>query len=294
VHRRGPVRRAPGDVSDWRIAADELVAYVRATYAPIGIVIAGSLVRGEGGPTSDLDVFVVHAEPWRLRDQRVFAGVPAELFVNPAAQVRRYFASEHERARPCTAHMFATGEQYAARPQDAGILTDHLRQVRGMVKPLTNIDDIKTAAGEGQVLAKGIDDIGIEAARRQGCRDGAAPHTWRGIRLDGRDLKSRFCESIGGNAVPAWNIQDGSGAGGFHREQSQGFGELRAGGKAPGIVGEIGRKIGVKNKILMRRIGPQNRNSLLPAIFERTAVLTAHQCFSRRLTVRAGFPATTV
>jgi hypothetical protein len=99
----------------WRVppfdrAADELVEYVRATYAPIGLVLAGSIVRGEGGATSDLDVFVVHGEPWRLREQRRFAGVPAELFVNPAAQVRRYFASEHARARPCTAHMFATGE----------------------------------------------------------------------------------------------------------------------------------------------------------------------------------------
>jgi predicted nucleotidyltransferase len=109
----------------WRVppfdrAFDELVTYVRATYAPIGIVVAGSIVRGEAGPTSDLDVFVVHGEPWRLRDQRRFAGVPAELFVNPAAQVRRYFATEHARARPCTAHMFATGE--LVEPVDPAIV----------------------------------------------------------------------------------------------------------------------------------------------------------------------------
>jgi hypothetical protein len=99
----------------WRVppfdrAADEVVAYARATYAPLGIVIAGSIVRGEPGPTSDLDVFVVHAEPWRVREQKRFAGVPAELFVNPPAQVRRYFQSEHADGRPGTAHMFATGE----------------------------------------------------------------------------------------------------------------------------------------------------------------------------------------
>src|SRR5262245_28738941 len=99
----------------WRVppfdrAVEEMVAYVQATYAPIGIVVSGSIVRGEAGPTSDLDVFVVHAEAWRLRDQRRFAGVPAELFVNPPAQVRRYFEREHADARPCTAHMFATGE----------------------------------------------------------------------------------------------------------------------------------------------------------------------------------------
>jgi predicted nucleotidyltransferase len=99
----------------WRVppfdrAVDELVAYVRATYAPIGIVISGSIVRGEAGPLSDLDVFVVHDAAWRLREQRRFAGVPAELFVNPASKVRGYFQSEHADGRPCTAHMFATGE----------------------------------------------------------------------------------------------------------------------------------------------------------------------------------------
>lgn len=99
----------------WRVppydrAIEELVSYVHATYAPLGIVVSGSIVRGNAGPTSDLDVFVVHAEPWRVREQRRFAGVPAELFVNPPSQVRRYFEREHADARPCTAHMFATGE----------------------------------------------------------------------------------------------------------------------------------------------------------------------------------------
>ena len=102
----------------WRVppvdrAVTELLAYVRATYAPRGIVVAGSIVRGEGGPNSDLDVFVIHDEAWRIREQRRFAGVPAELFVNPPAQIRRYFVSEHQRGRPSTAHMFATGEPIA-------------------------------------------------------------------------------------------------------------------------------------------------------------------------------------
>jgi hypothetical protein len=99
----------------WRVppfdrAIAELEAYVRARWQPLGIVVSGSIVRGEAGPTSDLDVFVVHDEPWRVRDQRWFAGVPAELFVNPAARIRQYFASEHAEGRPASAHMFATGE----------------------------------------------------------------------------------------------------------------------------------------------------------------------------------------
>jgi nucleotidyltransferase-like protein len=41
--------------------------------------VSGSLVRGDGGPASDLDVVVVHDRAWRLREQRRFRGVPAEL-----------------------------------------------------------------------------------------------------------------------------------------------------------------------------------------------------------------------
>jgi predicted nucleotidyltransferase len=99
----------------WRVppfdgAIAALEAYVRATYAPIGIVVAGTIVRGGAGPNSDFDVFVVHDRPWRLREQRRFEGVPAELFVNPPEQVRRYFANGHVAGCPDTAHMFATGE----------------------------------------------------------------------------------------------------------------------------------------------------------------------------------------
>jgi len=105
----------------WRVppldqAIAELEAYVEATWSPIGMIVSGSIVRGEAGPTSDLDVCVVHDEPWRLRAQRRFAGVPAELFVNPPAQIRQYFASEHAEGRPATAHMFATGEVLGVPP----------------------------------------------------------------------------------------------------------------------------------------------------------------------------------
>jgi hypothetical protein len=98
----------------WRVApfdraVDEADAFIRATWKVHGIVVAGSIVRGEAGLTSDLDVFVVHAEPWRVRVQKRFAGVPAELFVNPPDRIRGYFKSEHAAGRPGTAHMFTTG-----------------------------------------------------------------------------------------------------------------------------------------------------------------------------------------
>jgi predicted nucleotidyltransferase len=121
-------RRVPFDR-----AADDIVAYVKSTYAPVGIVLAGSIVRGEAGPTSDFDVFVVHDEAWRVREQRRFADVPAEIFVNPAAQVRRYFENEHGDGRPCTAHMFATGEVVMSAP----VIDELVNEARAwLAKPL--------------------------------------------------------------------------------------------------------------------------------------------------------------
>lgn len=99
----------------WRVppfdrAVDEAAAFIRATWRVHGIIVAGSIVRGEPGPLSDLDLYCVHAQPWRMRDQRRFNGVPAEIFVSPPERIRGYFKNEHAEGRPCTAHMLTTGE----------------------------------------------------------------------------------------------------------------------------------------------------------------------------------------
>ncbi len=70
-----------------------------------GIIVAGTHISGNPDPTSDLDIYVIHAHPQRQRIQKRFKGVPAEIFVNPPAAIRRYFAEEVR--RPSTAHMLA-------------------------------------------------------------------------------------------------------------------------------------------------------------------------------------------
>ncbi len=91
-----------------------------AERALLGVVATGTVVRAaRGGPpahaASDLDVYVVHAAPFRQRVQAWHAGVPCETFVNPPWAVRGYFAEEHAEARPVTAHMLATGHPVLAR-----------------------------------------------------------------------------------------------------------------------------------------------------------------------------------
>ncbi len=153
----------------WRVppydrAVDELVAYVRQTYAPLGIVIAGSIVRGEAGPMSDLDVFVVIDEPYRLREQRRFAGVPAELFVNPGAQVRRYFEREHAEGRPCTAHMFATGEVVAPAAPVIGELVREAREWLAKPREVTDAALMQRRYGAVDTLDDARDAIDRDEA----------------------------------------------------------------------------------------------------------------------------------
>lgn len=85
------------------------VAHILERFPVLGIIASGSIIRGNPGPTSDFDLYVIHAQPQRQRLQRRFHGVPAEIFINPPHTIRNYFASEHAEGRPCTAHMLVTG-----------------------------------------------------------------------------------------------------------------------------------------------------------------------------------------
>jgi hypothetical protein len=143
----------------WRVppfdaAALEIERHVRATYKTHGIVIAGSIVRGEAGPMSDLDVFIVHAEPWRLRDQKRFNGVPTELFVNPPERIRGYFKTEHQEGRPSTAHMLTTGELLAGADD---VALELVREAHDwMARPLDVTDAMLTSMR--YMIVDGLDD----------------------------------------------------------------------------------------------------------------------------------------
>lgn len=88
-----------------KLAAD----YIRSRVRPLGIIAAGSIIRGCPHKGSDLDLCVVNSEPWRVRVQKFFDGVPAEIFVNPPWKIEAYLAEEHLDGYPMTAHMYATG-----------------------------------------------------------------------------------------------------------------------------------------------------------------------------------------
>src|SRR5512138_765766 len=77
----------PPLASPYDEALREAIGAVLAEVEPTGIVATGTIVRGVAHASSDLDVFVIHEAAYRRRIQRVFRGVPTEIFINPPATV---------------------------------------------------------------------------------------------------------------------------------------------------------------------------------------------------------------
>ena len=74
-----------------------------------GILVSGTILRGNPSPSSDLDIYVIRERLQRQRLQRWFNGVPAEIFINPRNKVQEYFEEERKSAHPITAHMLHSG-----------------------------------------------------------------------------------------------------------------------------------------------------------------------------------------
>ena len=85
------------------------VAFALDRFDVLGVIACGTIVRGAPDSSSDLDLYVLHREPFRQRIQKLFYGVPAEIFANSPESVERYLEEERARRRPVTAHMLGTG-----------------------------------------------------------------------------------------------------------------------------------------------------------------------------------------
>ena len=90
-------------------ALRQAVEFIVQEVDPIGIVVAGTIIRGGAHANSDLDLYVIHLASHRRRIQRFFEGVPAEILINPPSAVRAYFGEEDQDGRRLTAHMLVTG-----------------------------------------------------------------------------------------------------------------------------------------------------------------------------------------
>lgn len=107
-------------------ALHNAVVYVIEQYQPIGIIGAGSVMRGEGGITSDIDLYVIFEGNYRQLEHKFFNGVPCQLFCNPIQRMARYFEEEQGRLNngPTTAHMLSSGV----------VILDHDPRIQQLIK----------------------------------------------------------------------------------------------------------------------------------------------------------------
>ncbi len=129
--------RFPDLSEPYASALREAVAFILGRVEqPLGILACGTIIRGNPAPSSDLDLYVIHAGRWRQRVQRFFNGVPAEIFINPPHQVERYLDEEQAEARPITAHMLVTGFAVVERGGQVDTLRRKARQSLAQPPPM--------------------------------------------------------------------------------------------------------------------------------------------------------------
>lgn len=90
-------------------ALNKAIAWIKETFNPIGIIVTGSIIRGNPHINSDFDIYVVHKDDYRQRIQKYFDEVPCEIFINNFKHIYDYFEQEYKVNRPVSAHMIATG-----------------------------------------------------------------------------------------------------------------------------------------------------------------------------------------
>lgn len=94
------------------LALQEVVQFVEERFSPIlGIIAAGSIMRGEGDPYSDIDLYLIFEGDYRQLIHKSFNDIPVQIFANPPQRISQYFEEERHRLNggPVAAHMIATG-----------------------------------------------------------------------------------------------------------------------------------------------------------------------------------------
>ena len=91
------------------IALREAISFILENYTVRGIIVSGTIIRGNPDKSSDLDIYVINKENFRQRVQMYFNSIPAEIFINPIKKIENYLIEEQVDRRPSTAHMISTG-----------------------------------------------------------------------------------------------------------------------------------------------------------------------------------------
>lgn len=165
----------PGLPLPYRVALDEVLPQLASDPATLAIFLAGSFLRGEAGPTSDVDLYVVVDSRFRQRRQVVTSvGVLVEMFLNPVEEARRCFTTADYHAM----HMVGFGHVIFSRDAElAESLQTEARQAyeRGP-GPLAGIDFVAARYSLIDRYEDALDALANDPNR-------ADPALWRALDL---------------------------------------------------------------------------------------------------------------
>lgn len=96
----------------------------RERYAGARVLfLAGSVIRNEATPTSDLDIVVIYERlPHAYREAFIYEGWPVEAFVNDVETVEQFFESDRARGIPAMMSMVLEGVEVSSASELAAEL----------------------------------------------------------------------------------------------------------------------------------------------------------------------------
>lgn len=179
------------------------------------LFLAGSVMRGEGTPTSDLDIVVVYERlPVAYRESFMHRGWPVETFVNDAETLNYYLQeSDPKTGFPSMANMVLEGceipgpsefsqsvKQLAAAVLAAGPPAWNEADLRRIRYMLTDgIDDIRHPRSDAELVAAGaklyeaVADFYLRSRALWSAKGKAIP---RRLREVDAGFAARFCEAF--------------------------------------------------------------------------------------------------
>lgn len=143
----------------YREALDAVLNELKELPWVSGVLFFGSVQRGEAGPGSDLDVYVVTAGDQYWRATRYYRGVETELFFNPEPKMRERIESRRDVA---AIHGFATGDVLMDRTGIMAELTARAREIWEAGPPAPTDDDILTWRYRLTSLRHDLEDVSAD------------------------------------------------------------------------------------------------------------------------------------
>lgn len=145
----------------------------RERYAGARVVfLAGSVMRGEATPTSDLDLVVVYERlPRAYRESFLYEGWPVESFVNDAETAGHYFESDRRRGLPSLMRMVIEGVEIPEASEFSARLKRRATEIFEAGPPAWDEDELRLRR---YGLTDRVDDMRHPRSREELVASGAS------------------------------------------------------------------------------------------------------------------------